>query len=279
MGLDPNELLQTYPRLIVASLTGYGQTGPLRDRAGHDINYVARAGVLGQFGPANGTAATPGVQIADVGAGSLLAATGVLAALLERTKTGRGRHLDISLERGAMAFATYALANAAAGVSEPRGSGSLTGGLPCYRVYPCKEGQLALGALEPKFWAIFCHRLDRPDLADKGYATGDEGRQVMAEVEAILSTRDRDAWVAHFAGLDACLEPVRTPEEVLADPHLAACLPKAGDAVVIQADVGAPGELRVPTPPRPIGTDNDEVFASLPSEIVSAARSAGALGG
>jgi crotonobetainyl-CoA:carnitine CoA-transferase CaiB-like acyl-CoA transferase len=279
MGLDPAELRKTHPRLIIASLTGYGQTGPKRNAAGHDVNYVARAGVLGQFGPAGRTSPTPGVQIADVGGGALLAATGVLAALIDRGKTGQGRHLDISLERGALAFATYALATTAAGLQEPRGGGSLTGGIPCYRVYPCKDGQLAVGALEPKFWVALCTHLGRPDLADKGFAMGAERDRVIAEVEAIFATRTRDAWVAHFEGVDACLEPVRSTAEVLADPALAVSLPRVGDALVVQADVGAPGELRAPTPPRTIGADNDDVFAGLPADLVAAAAEAGALGG
>lgn len=280
MGLSPESLLEAFPRLIVVSMSGYGQDGPLRDRVGHDINYIARAGVLGQCGPQDGPAAIPGGQVADIGGGSMSAATGVLAALLERHSTGRGRHLDISLERGALGFATYALANTAAGSDEARGGGTLTGGLPCYRCYRCEGGgQLAVGALEQKFWSALCARIERPDLASDGYASGERGAWVHRELEAVFASRTRDAWVEHFGGLDVCVEPVRTPAEVLADAHLSRNITRLGNMTVVHPDVGVPGGHVPPTPPRAIGADNESVWAEVKPDpaVLQAARDSGAI--
>ena len=172
--------------------------------------------MLSLFGPADGPPGVPGVQIADVGGGALPAATAVMAALLERGQTGRGRHLDLSLCRGAMAFAAVAFPTHLAGATEPRGQGMLTGGVPCYRCYRTADDRfVAVGALEPQFFSALCTGLGRPDLATQGYAQGVEGVQVAAELQAVFSTATRDEWVARFEGIDACLSPVLSPGEAL----------------------------------------------------------------
>jgi alpha-methylacyl-CoA racemase len=214
------------PRVIVCAISGYGQDGPYRDRAGHDLNYVALAGALGLNGP--GAAAPPhplSVQLADIAGGGLYAAIAVLAALAGRAADGgRGRHLDVSMTDGAASFLLHDLAAAAvAGTNLRRGEELLIGGSPTYRVYETADGKfLSVGALEPKFWGALCEALGRSDLASQANAQGEERTAVAAEVAAAIRTRTRDDWVARFAGLDVCVEPVLDSDEVAAHPLHAA---------------------------------------------------------
>jgi alpha-methylacyl-CoA racemase len=281
LGVGPAVLQAESPGLIIASLSGYGQRSTRRDAAGHDLDYLALSGVLSMQGPADGPPAVPAVQIADVGGGSWPAAVAVLAALLERGKTGRGRHLDLSLARGALAFGALALAAAAAGHTEPRGGGMLTGGVPCYRCYPTADGgAVAVGALEPQFWRALCRVIGREDLAGAAFATGADGERVMAELTATFRTRTRAAWEEALRGVDACCEPVRTLEEALADPDFADQVVTVDGCVVIRPDLGAPGELTPLRAPPALGADADDALATLrvPETLTAAARASGALG-
>ncbi|MCB9683208.1 MAG: CoA transferase [Alphaproteobacteria bacterium] len=281
LGLPWATLLDAHPRLIGVSLSGFGQSGPLSQRAGHDLGYVARAGVLGLFGPADGPPSVPGVQMADVAGGTLPAAIGVLGALLERARTGRGRHLDISLTRGVFSFATYAMAQAAAGHTEPRGAGVLTGGVPCCRCYATADDRhLAFTPLEPDFYALFCTLVDRPDLAGRGYEMGRGGEQVADALAAIFRTRTLAEWEAFLDGHDVCVEPVRTPAEAAAHPEFEGVIKDAGGVPVVQLAIGVPPEaLPTPAPPSPLGADGAAVLARLgvAPAIVAAARDADAL--
>lgn len=275
-GLDDATLEKLNPRLITCSLSGYGQTGPLAGRAGHDLNYLARAGVLGLFGPAEAPPLVPGVQMADLGGGALPAAIGVLAALLERRQTGKGRRLDISLTRGATALGVIALANAAAGQVEPRGQGFLTGGLPCYRCYRTADGRfLALGALEPEFFSAFCAAIERPDLAMSGYATGDEGEAAAAQISARIAEKTLDTWMEIFGEQDVCVEPVLSPEEALAAaPEL---LTQVDGHTVLRLDIGV--ETPAPSGPPSLGADGRAICAALGLDphLVATAQAAGDL--
>jgi alpha-methylacyl-CoA racemase len=220
MGLSWPVLQAANPRLVLASITGFGQTGPDRGRAGHDLGYMARAGALGIAGEAHGpTEAWPGVQVADLAGGSLTAAVLILAALRERDRTGAGSHLDVSITDGAAALLVlHHAALGSPGMPAGRGVGPLAGGFPCYGLYRTADGkQMALGALEPRFWSAFCAAAGRPDLEDRGF-----DRSARPEVEALFAGRDRDAWAELARGVDACLEPVWEGAELLGDPQLAA---------------------------------------------------------
>lgn len=223
LGLSIATLHQHNPRLVVCSITGYGQEGPYRDRAGHDLNYVALAGVLGLCGDSE--TAPPHVmpiQLADLGAGALWPAVQILGALRVAEKTGQGSHLDVSMCEGALSFLIPELCNRAAGGPAPRrGSELLTGGKACYGVYRTADGRyLAVGALEPKFWLAFNAAIGRP--GDPSELIGDDAQQaaVRAEIQAILLTKTRDQWVAHFASLgsDVCVEPVLDLDELPQHP-------------------------------------------------------------
>lgn len=251
MGLDPDTIHDDFPRLVVCSLSGYGQQGADRHRAGHDLNYVARAGILGLFGPPGRPPQVPGVQLADVAGGSLPGAIAVLAALMERQQTGRGRHLDISLSRSVGALGAVAFAAASAGAEEVRGDGFLTGGAPCYRCYETADGRyLALGALEPHFFAAFCAGVGRPELAEHAYATGDAGAKVAAELAEAVAREPWSHWEATFAGQDVCVDLVQTPTEVM-QPGSPGTF-QAGDLTAARLDLGAPLPARFDAVAEPV---------------------------
>ncbi|MFI4952074.1 MAG: CaiB/BaiF CoA transferase family protein, partial [Burkholderiales bacterium] len=149
------------PRLVYCSITGYGQTGPYRDRPGHDINYLGYAGVLDQTGTADGAPALSNLQVADLLGGAMNAATAILAALFGAARRGRGAHVDIAMTDGALAHNIFALhAIETLGHAQPRGRDLLTGGVPCYGVYATEDSRyLAVGALEAKFWRALCDAL------------------------------------------------------------------------------------------------------------------------
>ena len=181
LGLDPEALLATHPRLILCSLSGYGQRTALRNRAGHDLNYMARSGLLGIQGPAGGPPQVPGANISDVAGGSYPAAMGVLAALLERNQTGVGRWLDVSLTRSVIGFNPVLWSSALQGT--PRGRDMLTGAAPCYRCYETADGRyMAVGALEPNFWSNLCELAQSPHLVALQYDTRPEAHAQVAEL-------------------------------------------------------------------------------------------------
>ena len=221
LGLGHEALRAAHPRLIVCALTGYGQTGPLAQRAGHDLNYLARGGVLGSTGPVAGPPQVPGFQLADV-SGALYAIIGMLTALRQRDATGEGSVVDISMMESAMGFAVATLAPALAGAPVSRGAEALTGGLALYRTYTTKDAKaVALGALEPKFAAALCSALGLPfDMST--LLPGPHQADLEAHLAARFAERTRDEWEAFAAEHEVCLEPVLLPEELLADAHVAA---------------------------------------------------------
>ncbi|WP_224245197.1 CaiB/BaiF CoA transferase family protein [Hyalangium gracile] len=224
LGLGEAALRAENPRLIYCAISGYGQTGPDRLKAGHDINYVARAGVLGYGGAAGGAPAFPGVQIGDIGGGSLFALVGILAALHERERTGQGRFVDVSMTEGSMAFLHMHLAARLVmgeqGQPLQRGREGLNGGYACYGLYRTKDDRwLAVGSLEPKFFAGLCERLGRMDLLESGYELGQGAERAKAELARLFAEHPLAHWQQLLAGTDLCIEPVLEGDEVLADPQ------------------------------------------------------------
>jgi len=227
LGVGFEALARENPRLVFCAISGYGQTGPDRLKAGHDLNYIARSGVLAYGGQAGGAPAMPGAQIADIGGGALFALVGIFAALQERQRTGKGRLVDVSMTEGSMAFIhmhlAARLAMGAEGAPLARGRESLNGGYPCYGVYRTQdERYLSVGSLEPKFFQGLCAALERPELMDGAYDTGEGGRKTRAELERIFASKPLAHWLELFRGKDLCIEPVLEGDEVLSDPqHLA----------------------------------------------------------
>lgn len=265
LGVGFDALSKEHPKLVYCSISGYGATGPDRLKAGHDLNYIARSGVLAYGGAKGGAPAMPGVQIADIGGGSLFALVGILAALHERERTGAGRFVDISMTEGSMAFLHMHLAarlmlGAESGPLQ-RGVETLNGGYACYGLYRTQDDRwLSVGSLEPKFFGGLCAVLERPDLMAGGYDTGEEGAKTRRELEAIFSSKPLAHWVELFRQHDLCVEPVNEGDEVLSDPQLVArgMFVKAGDVMHLKSPLHF-GPL--PTrPPPALGADTDVIL-------------------
>lgn len=268
LGIGWEALRAANPRLVLCSISGYGQEGPYRAEAGHDLDYLAIAGVLALNGPAEGPVPM-GVQAADVAGGSWPAVAGILAALLRRGATGEGAHLDISMTDGGVALLAMQLGAAQArGVPLRRAGELLNGGTACYRTYRTADGRfVALGALEPHFFARFCQAAGRPELAERQFEA--DGRGPVAELEALFAARSRDDWARLGHEADCCLAPVLEGDEPRQDPQLRARgvffdvdTPWEGRAVPAVAtpvrftDVAAP---RAPAPQ--LGADTGAVLA------------------
>lgn len=220
LGLGIAELHQHNPRLVVCSITGFGQDGPDRLLAGHDLNYLARAGALGITGTAAGRPVVPGVQVADIGGGALGAVAAILAALRLRERTGVGSHCDVSMVDGVLSWMAPHIAAAVHGGPWGAARMLLNGAHPCYRVYRCADGWMSVAALEPKFWERLCELLEVDDIRGDAFATGAEAERVAARLEGALLTGTRAHWREHLAGSDVCCEPVLDVDQVLDDPQL-----------------------------------------------------------
>lgn len=220
LGFGHDELRAAHPRLVICALTGYGQTGALAQRAGHDLNYLARAGVLGAQGPAEGPPQVPGFQMADI-SGGMWCVIAILAAIAERARTGQGRVLDIAMTDGVLGFATTALGAALAGAPGRRGEEPLSGGIAPYHTYLSKDGHpMTLAALEPKFWMTFCAGVGLEASMD-GLVAGPHQAELARKVAEIFASRTREEWLRFAEAHDCCIEPMLAPDELTADPHLA----------------------------------------------------------
>jgi len=237
LGLGYDLLHGVNQRLVICSISGYGQGGPLRDRVGHDLNYLGYAGALPLFAPRGGDRPiVPGMQIADIGAGALPAAIGILAALLERERSGRGQVLDISMTDGVLHWlAVYAAQQWATGAVPDGGRGPLSGGYACYSVYTTADGRaLTVAAVEPHFWANLCRMLGHEQYIALQYAAWPEQQQIFATFDGLFSARTLDQWLAFFGDAEVCVGPVLALGEALA----------AHPARIITLDQPGEGPLR-----------------------------------
>jgi alpha-methylacyl-CoA racemase len=281
LGLGWDVLHERNPRLVVCSITGYGQDGPFASRAGHDLNYVATAGALGLNGQADGPPAPLSVQVADVGGGGLQPAVAILGALVGVQRGGEGRWLDVSMTDGAVSWLALALAARDGGEDVGRGDQRLSGRHACYRVYACKgDGYYSVGALEPKFWAALCIAVGRPELVGLQFAEGDEGKHVHREMEEVFASRTRAEWERDLAALDACCEPVLDLDEVASHPQVAArgLISKLESGVEVRPAVRLAESWRRMDPPR-LGEHTAAVLAEVGVDAAAfeKLRSAGAL--
>lgn len=217
LGIGYDALKAVNPRIVYCSISGYGQDGPRRDRAGHDLNYIARAGILGLCGRPAAAPAIPPVQVADLSS-AMFAATGILAYLRESERTGEGRYLDIGMLDSALAWMVMPVAEYAAGERGGRGRLPLTGKHPCYNVYRTRDGRdVCLAALERKFWEAFCRLTGREDLLPLQFS---ERPEDFALFETLFAGRTRDEWAELLRDADFCCEIVPTLDEVLSDPQV-----------------------------------------------------------
>ncbi|MCW8126734.1 CaiB/BaiF CoA transferase family protein [Microbulbifer halophilus] len=208
LGLDYKTLKQTRPDLIYCSITGYGQTGPFKDRAGHDINYLALAGLASYSGRTDSGPNLSGTQIADIAGGSHHAAMGILAAAYQRQQTGEGSHIDISMTDCAFALNAISGANALAGAGDPQLEDELLNGGSYYDYYRTADGRyLSVGSLEPQFAQQFFETLGHPEWVQR-VLQAEEQQSLKRDIANAIATETLDEWTRRFANCDACVEPV-----------------------------------------------------------------------
>jgi crotonobetainyl-CoA:carnitine CoA-transferase CaiB-like acyl-CoA transferase len=226
LGLGWDLLHARNPRLVLCSLSGYGQHGPMAQKAGHDLNYIALAGVLDQI-RAQGQPAIPNLQLGDVLGGTLSALSTLLVALLGARRTGAGTWVDVAMTDGLLAHHVFPYAELDAGRTPRAGHTLLTGAVACYRVYETADHRhLAVGALELKFWQAFCDAAGLPELKPRHWSLGEApdsaaACDTIAQVAARIATRPLAQWESEFAAVDCCVTPVLTPSEALAHPQAA----------------------------------------------------------
>ncbi len=253
------------PKLVMCSITGYGQDGPFASRAGHDINYMATAGALGLNGERDRPPAPLSVQVADIGGGGLQPAVAILGALVGVERGGDGRWLDASMMDGAVSWLALALAALGGGETVARGDQRLAGRYACYRVYTCKDGRYySVGALESKFWVTLCGTIERPDLIDLQFAEGPDGVRAHDAMELVFSSRTRREWEEKFGGLDVCCEPVLELDEVPSHPQVAAraLIASARTGTEVRPAVAVRADWRRRDPPA-MGEHSAEVLSEV----------------
>ncbi len=260
LGLGYEQLKEVNPRLVYCAISGYGQDGPYRLRAGHDLNYAGYAGLLNYNRGPNGEPAMPPTQLGDLAGGSFMAVIGILAALQGRVQTGEGRMVDVSMTEGVMALLPLAATTYLNTGEAPKpGTSSLDGGLPCYNIYETRDGKhVTLAALEYKFWHTFCTRIGHLELLPFHLPAGPEERAEAIELlRAIFKTKTRDEWIAELAEIDACVGPVYTLDEALNDPQA-----QARGASIASARLGDTDETfrTLPTFPRISGVESEQRY-------------------
>ena len=244
LGLDYAHLREINPGLVMCSITGFGQTGPWAQKAGHDMNYCAISGVLEQMGNAGEAPALGNFQIADLAGGALSAAMSILAAVIGSLRHGEGSYLDISMTDCTFAHHIIPLAQLnISGKTQPRGQDMLTGARPCYSLYETADKRyMALAALEKKFWDQACVILGRPDWQAHYYDAGRQADALKTEVAALFASQPQHYWRELFADSDCCVTAVLTPAEAFEHPQLMA------REMITQLKISAQQTLRIPSP-------------------------------
>lgn len=272
LGVGYDTLSAINPGLVYCAITGYGQTGPYKDKPGHDINYLSYAGLMHFQGEKGEKPHPPAAQIADIGGGGLMAVSGILLALMSRSQTGKGQFVDISMTDGSISWLQTILPDFLAGLQVRQGELTLSGGKACYGVYETADQRyLSVGALEPKFWQAFCEGIERPDFVPMLDASFQVQSQLKMEIEQIIRKKPLNEWLAIFNDLEACVAPVLTPEEMVNHPQV-----KEREMIVETDDeqlgktkqIGipiklsrTPGQIRSQAPR--LGEHNDEILNQL----------------
>ena len=220
LGLDYDSVAKVNPRIIYCSITGYGQTGPKRDAAGHDLNYIGDTGLLALSMGSKDQPVVPPALIADIAGGAYPAVMNIMLAVIERARTGKGRYLDIAMTDNIFPFMYWALGAGLATGHWPSNSGSLvTGGSACYRLYPTRDGHVVAAApIEQKFWQNFCSIIG----IEPQYAADRDSAATIARVAEIIRSKDAADWESRFRGQDCCCTVVKSAREALSDPQFVA---------------------------------------------------------
>ena len=249
LGVDYGSVRKVNPKIIYCAITGYGQDGSFRDRVGHDVNYLSFAGVLNLMGEADRPPSIPGIQIADIAAGGMNAAIGILLALFHREKTGKGQYIDISMTDGMVAFLPMALHfQQMTGKDPRRGDAILSHRYACYNTYETADGRfLSIGAVENRFWKRLCEHLGVTEYATLQY---DDSRreEILDFMRSTFKSKTIEEWDAELAHLEICWGKVQTFSEVLDDPlfrEREMILELQGKTGKKQSAIGVPVKLSV----------------------------------
>ncbi|MBI5589636.1 MAG: CoA transferase [Deltaproteobacteria bacterium] len=219
LGVDFETVCKVNPGIIYCSITGYGQTGPYVNRAGHDVNYLSIAGILDLIGQTDSNPAIPGVQIADIAGGGMNAVIGILLALVARNQTGKGQYIDISMTDGMLGFLSIPLFFHQLTRQIPtRSDAVLSHRYACYNTYETADGRfLSIGAVEHRFWKKLCEHLEFPEFIDLQYDDGMR-MEIIDTLRAVFRQKTLARWSSEFGDLDICWGKVQHLEEVLKDP-------------------------------------------------------------
>ncbi|MFL6161663.1 MAG: CaiB/BaiF CoA transferase family protein [Jatrophihabitantaceae bacterium] len=285
LGIGPEPALRRNPRLVYGRMTGWGQTGPLAARAGHDITYLAISGLLHDIGPLAGPPTPPANYVCDFGGGAMSLAVGVLAALLSAASTGQGQVVDAAMVDGAGYLATMVRTLHGHQLwQDGREANIFNGGMPHYRCYRCADGRyVAVGALEPKFWTVLLTTLGLdPATVPSPYEPANHA-ELTERLGAIFATRSRDEWAELFEPVDACVAPVLTLGEAPEHPHNAE---RGSYRRLAGATVAAPTPRFQVTPaelaaePPAVGADTDAILSGLglTGQQIAELRAAGTVG-
>jgi crotonobetainyl-CoA:carnitine CoA-transferase CaiB-like acyl-CoA transferase len=264
LGVGYEAARKANPRIVYCGLSGYGTSGPYRDRAGHDLNYMAIAGAASITGSPGGPPAIPGVQVGDIGGGALMSAIGILAALHHRDRVGEGQFVDVSMTDGIVSWLALQVADYFA---DPRGEPQpgkmlLNGSILCYRMYETRDGrQMTMGALEPKFWEAFCRAVGKEHLIAEQYVEGPGQEKPREELETLFKSKTLEEWVSFCADKDLMLEPVLSFGEAFSHPQI-----KARKMILEVDDKRTGSQRQVGFPIK---------FSETPSEITSLAPELG----
>jgi crotonobetainyl-CoA:carnitine CoA-transferase CaiB-like acyl-CoA transferase len=273
LGIGYGELKAANPRLIYCAISGYGQDGPYRDLPGHDINYIGYAGVLGITGQKDGLPVVPGVQIADIGGGGMLALTSILTAIIARMKTGLGQFVDVSMFDGVVSWLTiHAAEYFGEGKSPQRGKMMLSGALAAYNVYETADGKcLTLGILEEWFWKNLCKALRREDLSNINFMNPSEQAKLFSSLGQAFKTKTLAEWIRILNVADVPCGPVNSVEDVFKDPQtrhrnmiveiehpVAGIIKQIGIPIKLSE---TPGSIR--SPPPELGEQTEEILTSV----------------
>ncbi len=222
LGVDFETLRERNGRLVYCSISGYGQTGPYRDLVGHDVNYIGYAGVLDVTGQAGGPPVIPGVQIGDIGGGALMAAVGILTAVIARQTTGAGQFIDVAMMDGAVSWNIFhATLHFLLGKTGRRGETQLTGHYPCYAVYETRDGKfVTVGAIEPHFWRNLCQKLDFEEYVERQYEEGEGREEMFRKFRAKFREKTQAEWIEDLRGVEICFGPVNGLAEMERDPQV-----------------------------------------------------------
>lgn len=285
LGLGPDDLAKRNPRLVYARMTGWGQTGPLAQTAGHDMNYIAMTGVLHMLGKSGDKPQFPANLLGDFGGGGMLMAMGILAALVERATSGKGQVVDAAMVDGAAQLASFIFGMRGAGQwGEPRGENMLDGGAPFYDTYECADGgYLAVGCIEPQFYAEFLKGIEVDPESLPHQHDRAQWPAIKARFAEVLGKQPRAHWEKVFEGTDACVAPILSPDEAFVHPANT----ERGVFTEINGvpqPVGAPRFSRTvndaPKAPPAAGANSEEIMrdAGFSDADITAAKESGALG-